>query len=177
MNRSMMRVKRWLKHGVAVLLFTFLMVGAGAAALSAFAAGISLLSKVQGPSLMPLAVPVQTSSQGQATSSVPALPTTTGTALAQVPPQDLPPFQEPTASTSQRQNLVSQLNQQLDAMHSPVGNALDSGGVLMGQTIEQTFGSVLAGVLKTLFLEQSGSADNAVNAVNTVNAVTASNGQ
>lgn len=170
MNHSMTQMRRWLKHGVAMVLFTSLMVGAGAAALFALAASISLLSKVQGQFQPTTSVTSAQASQGQRITNS-STPSTTAVPSLEIPPQDLPPFQQPVVSTSPRKDLISQLNRQLDAMHSPVGDALDSGGVLVGQTIEQTFGSVLSGILKTLFLEQNGIGNNAGGSI------TAGNGQ
>ena len=73
-----------------------------------------------------------------------------------------PVVTEPETESSESMNPVQTIPDQsmasdgiLSKMHSPIGDAMDNGGVVVGQKVQQAFGSMLKGVLTTLFLEQN----------------------
>lgn len=152
MNDTIHQLKRRMRQGLAAILFTLLLFGASAAALSALAAGISALSGMRGS-----AVVLTSNQQVSPTTSAAA----TGAASS---PSTLSPHggsQSPASSGMTDQpvgtggSYVDDLNRRLDHMQSPIGQTLDNGGVALGAKVQQTFGRVLSGVLETLFFERN----------------------
>ncbi len=130
---SQMRTR--LKHLLAGFIFISFVVGGLATAFSIFAAGISSLQNIETKYEQPVVV------------VSPPQPSNT------IEPQpSKQPVQNWTPSTPVR---AEQPNEPLSHMHSPIGDAVDNGGVYLGQRIQEVFGSMLKGVITTLFLEQS----------------------
>lgn len=153
MSESWLALQRIAKRGLAAGLFLLLLLGGSAAALSILAAGISALSGVG------------------ATAAYPAAGLSTGTPTAAALPPAAQTQNSPSGNASATVNGAgvvpgastayaagisrsNQFSNQLDQMHSPIGAAIDSGGVLLGNRVQSLFGSVLSGVLQALFLEQ-----------------------
>ncbi|MCL6515989.1 hypothetical protein [Alicyclobacillus sp.] len=161
MDQAWVHIRRYLKRGLAAVLFSLLVLGATAAALSMVAAGIRALSGSAGP--VPGGMPVSAASgstqgmraaaggagtTGVATSEVgTAAPGMAGGVGVQAPPgasQDTVPAQGPLDGWDHR----------LDEMQSPIAHTLDRGGVVIGMQVQRTFGQLLSGLLETLFLER-----------------------
>lgn len=130
MDHSLARIQFWFKRGLAVVLFVGLLVGASATAFYALAAGISALSGVSGQAVFvtpqTFIQPVKPASQAAASGASDASIGPAGNATA------------------------------APVLENSVSAAIDGGGFALGNHLEQTFGSVLGGVLNTLFLDQSG---------------------
>jgi len=151
MNPTIEKYQRVLKTTLAALLFILLLVGGSAAAFSALAAGISTLSGVtHGMVAAGAPAPTIVSAPSPATTTAAVKPSRSTSSI------DLPPIVYNTAATeASPATIARQLNAQIDQMHSPIGEAIDNGGVVVGEGIESTFGHFLSGILQTLFLEQS----------------------
>ncbi|MBX5436371.1 MAG: hypothetical protein IRZ33_04045 [Alicyclobacillaceae bacterium] len=157
---------RYLKRGLAMILFVLLLIGGGTSALMAVAAGVSALSRASAPQ----GVPTHTGAwlgghagdAGEAgTGGSP--PGTSGTAGIDATPGEIGTSgtqsaaaagQMQSGTTIAAESWSDRINDRIDHMHSPLGAAIDSGGYVIGNRMEQAFGSLLAGVLQTLFLER-----------------------
>jgi hypothetical protein len=60
-----------------------------------------------------------------------------------------------TAVTVTGQDFATRMNEKLRNMQSPVTGQLDSGGVTLGDQVQNAFGHFLSGLLQTLFVEQA----------------------
>lgn len=160
MNDTIYQLRKFARKGLAATLFTLLLFGASTAALSAFAAGVNALSGMHSSpvSVAPAQVtqpaanptPAQTLTGRDGKSVAPQVTSPTGA---------LPnPTQDIGVTTA---SYVDSLNEKLDHMESPIGHSLDTGGVVLGEKVQQTFGQVMSGLMQTLFLEQDGSNQHA----------------
>ncbi len=145
MDHSVALIRFWLKRGLAMGLFIALLLGASATAFYALAAGITALSGFSASAvnaapttfITPSAVPV-TSVPATANNGGPAVSAANSTPVSQ-------PSATSTATSALTTNLAS----------NSVTAAIDGGGFVLGNRIEQSVGSVLGGVLSTLFLDRS----------------------
>jgi hypothetical protein len=146
MQETLEQFQHYIKRGLAMVLFMVLLVGASAAALAAFAASVTALSGLNHRDFVsPSVAAAQTSPLSGASHSQ--------SAPSSAKPLPTPP--QPTSNMPARhETFVNQLNQKLDHMHSPVGESLDSGGVVLGQQVERGFGNLMSGLLQTLFFER-----------------------
>lgn len=144
MNTVLIDIRKKLRYFLALLLFLGILIGGSAAALAVLAAGISAISSPSRTISVSSSTTrtVQSTApkvSGQATnSSVITKPTTTSI----------------VSSGAGHVDFSQRLNNQIDHMHSPIGDAIDNGGVALGNQVQTIFGNVLSGVLKSLFLEQ-----------------------
>lgn len=166
------RTQKALKHGLAMTLFLAILLGGGTAAFSLLAAGIATLSNLSPESQTVTVVSSsgnttsQTGSQvGIGQNSATTTTSTTGTSQA----NSTSAYGAATATsgtgntTSEAgwnqqvtgQGVIDRLNNQLDHMHSPVVDMVDAGGVTIGNRVQSAFGHLLAGLVKTLFVEQN----------------------
>ncbi len=127
------------KHILAGGLFISVVLGGCVTAFSIFALGISSLANVDLPSQ-------STATSTQVVATPPIQNNTEGVTPPRSPLQN--GLQQPFVQNSESDDILGQ-------MHSPIGDAIDDGGVYVGQRVQQAFGSMLKGVLSTLFLEQS----------------------
>ncbi|GGJ09391.1 hypothetical protein GCM10010885_18120 [Alicyclobacillus cellulosilyticus] len=136
-------LKRGLKHAIAGAVFIILLVGGTAMVLSAIAVGISSLAA---------AYPGQAARPADLAAEA-ALPPQSPAGDAQAfPPQD-------ESSRAPSRTGIAAHGASLapsTTMYSPLGAAIDEGGVVIGNHIQRAFGSLLSGLLQTLFLEQPG---------------------
>jgi hypothetical protein len=142
MSNGLGRLPKYMKRGLAATLFTIMLVGSCAAALSALAAAVSALSGNYNIGQRQMA----TSTQVSVTPSTIA-PT------EHVSPQAQATGQRPPVAASA--DVIDQLNAKVDRMHSPIQQTLDYGGVVLGDKVQQSFGQILSGLLQTLFVEQN----------------------
>jgi hypothetical protein len=152
MNDTIYQLKRRMRQGLAAILFTLLLFGASAAALSALAAGITALSGMRGS-----AVVVAGSTQQVSPTTSSTATESTGVVSKSIPQGGSQPASAGGSGPSEAAggSYVDDLNRRLDHMQSPIGETLDSGGVALGAKVQQTFGRVLSGVLETLFFERN----------------------
>lgn len=168
-NELFQSVRQTLKHALAIVLFTLLLFGMMGAALGIFSAGISVLTHHR--NLATTVPALATPSSGSAATISPAPAVTqqgqgyeSGSASNPQAIQgnhDAPSTSRsqglsesvPTAKTGQ--DLAGRLSQQLRNMQSPVTGRLDSGGVALGNQVQNMFGRFLSGLLQTLFVEQA----------------------
>jgi hypothetical protein len=139
MHKSVEELRRKLKLLLAGGLFCVLLMGAAAGSFAGLAAGISALSNADKPLPVVMVTPPETEQPPAAyTNPNPSYEVPYG--------YDVPQTESTIPSDA--------LSQQLDRMQSPIGDAVDTGGVLLGNRVQDAFGNMLAGVLKTLFLER-----------------------
>ncbi|MCL6598209.1 MAG: hypothetical protein K6T81_05650 [Alicyclobacillus macrosporangiidus] len=139
MKSTWMQIRRYVKRGLAGVLFSLLVLGASAAALSMVAAGIRALS---GPAALPAEpVTASTAAPSVAAGGYPApLPGQAGSL--------------PLATSAGEQGTLDAWDHRLVGMQSPIANTLDRGGVILGLHVQEAFGRLLSGLLETLFLER-----------------------
>lgn len=157
-------IRRLAKRMLAAVLFVLLLMGGGAAAFTALAAGISALSDASA-NLSTVQVVSVTPGTGltqgvQSPSSSLQAPNQTSGVTNETKTQSNieSPYGTPSASVT----MADQWDYNLSHMHSPVGDAVDAGGVVIGQKVQQVFGGLLSGLLQTLFLEQNDTPSGAV---------------
>jgi hypothetical protein len=139
MKSTWMQIRRYVKRGLAGVLFSLLVLGASAAALSMVAAGIRALS---GPAALPAGpVGASTDAPGVAAGGDPGALSGQSSPLSPV-----------TAAGSPGR--LDAWDQRLAGMQSPIGHTLDRGGVIVGVHVQDAFGRLLSGLLETLFLER-----------------------
>lgn len=174
-TKSSTGTRRWVreqaKHALAMAMFLAVLIGGGAAAFSLLAAGISALSNVSAPVSAPSAASGM-SGAGLGTGSRSAATTgnnarqpqlfgsapTTGVPAADSGTRTGTGEQAWTGTTSTTgPTVIDQLNNDLNHMNSPIIGAIDTGGVTVGNRVQGAFGRFLAGLINTLFLEQSDS--------------------
>ncbi len=169
MNDILQSIRQTVKHGLAIVLFTLLLLGMMGAALGIFSAGISVLTHHRNLATTVPALATPSSGSGGTISPAPAAAqqgqgyqsgngwnpqaiqgnnNAPSTSRSQGGTQS-----EPTAKTGQ--DLASRLSEQLRNMQSPVTGRLDSGGVALGNQVQNMFGRFLSGLLQTLFVEQA----------------------
>lgn len=181
-HSSMENMARLGKRWLAGILFGLLIIGACAAAFVALAAGLtSLTSLTTHRSILNVNATGTVAQSGSGSGSSPT--SASYTWVSPNNPLTVPSgqnnIQRPTIYSNTNSNLngAGQTTIQLSPtttvtgagdpsltsddpwgithMHSPIGDAIDSGGVLLGDHVQHTFGSLLKGVLQTLFLEQN----------------------
>ncbi|MCL6443547.1 MAG: hypothetical protein K6T83_08855 [Alicyclobacillus sp.] len=161
MNDVLLHMRIWMKKGLATALFLLLLVGSGAAALSVLAAVVTGLS---GATSQMSSRSLTHPANGAAATNNKSMSdySTSDNAISDVATSD-----KSTSASANREvaasptpaNDVLLANESLgtsslDHMVSPVGEMLDSGGYALGSRLEQGFGSLLSGLLQTLFLER-----------------------
>lgn len=170
MNQNVRQLQRRLKQIVAGVIFVGLLVGASGTVFTAFAAAISQLGQPT----------TQSSTLVQGSGGVTISPSTTDSPRASVGSsgnsgtsnplpgvsnpsnQYLPPVMEysntqpsqgsetsSATSTSINNNAAVLAN---DGVHSALADAMDKSGVYVGERVQKAFGSMLKGVLNTLFI-------------------------
>jgi hypothetical protein len=154
-NDSLVQLRRYLKHGLAAVIFTSMLLGGGAAALSILAAAITALSGVyRTQTAVPVERPVDPASGKSA-------PIDRSTVVAT--PNQPSLVQGATSSNSTVSSSSSGLDSagdQVTPLESPLERSLNYGGMALGQQVHQTFGRILSGVLRTLFLDQPADKQN-----------------
>jgi len=167
-------IRRLAKRALAATLFILLLIGGGAAAFTALAAGISALSDaviVNRPlalttmapdSSKVVQVPLSPTPTSASTYNGSSMPPTNSASANPAPTSadnsnmvNNPVLETPYSTTTGTVTAADQWNYDLTHMHSPVGEAVDNGGFVLGQKVQQVFGGLLGGLLQTLFLEQS----------------------
>jgi hypothetical protein len=153
MGNELSQWGRYIRIGVSGLVFVALLVGGGAAALSALAAGLNALSGggnaiAQQVASSPTVTQPQTAHTQKAQTQKAQTSDASSAAVTHrpVPSQssgELTASGESTQSTSSDSGLTS-----------PIGDAIDSGGVIIGNHVQSAFGHVLSHVLDVLFMEQ-----------------------
>jgi hypothetical protein len=148
MGNELSQWGRYIRIGVSGLVFVALLVGGGAAALSALAAGLSALSGGRTAMAQQVAsTPTVTQRQTVTTQTAQTSHASSVAATEHsVPAQS---SGEMTASDASTQSTSSD-----SGLTSPIGDAIDSGGVIIGNHVQSTFGHVLSHVLDVLFMEQ-----------------------
>jgi|GEM_PF-4510707 len=164
MHSEWQNLSTYLKKAVAAVLFLLLLIGGAAAVLSAAAATLDSLS---GPNP---AVVVSSSAgattEGTSFASGETSPTQTDGTSAQ--PGTTQPGTTPSQGTqsqgaqSQAQTSDSQPKAtsstasaaSQDVMETPVVDALDKGGIIVGNSVQNVFGDILANALQVLFVER-----------------------
>ncbi len=155
MNDSFVQLKRYIKRGVAAIVFTAMLLGGGAAALSVLAAAMTALSGVYSPrTAVPVnSVAVQVGGERVSTDRSASAPSSSQPSQVQAP----------TDAGRQSVNSSSRLdgaNEQVTVFDSPLERSLDHGGLALGKRVHQAFGRILSGVLQTLFLDQPADEQN-----------------
>lgn len=167
MNHTWRLARRRLKHTLAGLIFIGLLVGAGGTVFTAFAEAISHLGSVPAMSTVQVSVsstnvPAAGGVQGSTNWTLPSNPATPNEPNTTNTPNSFqPPVMEysntPAPSTSGEWSspVVSAGNTPDaagDGVNSVLAAAMDKGGVYIGERISNVFGSMLKGVLNTLFI-------------------------
>ncbi|CAM3729581.1 hypothetical protein [Alicyclobacillus pomorum] len=147
MSNGLENLPQYIKRGLAATLFTVMLVGSCAAALSALAAAVSTLSGNYSSGERQMAL----STQVPASTST-AAPTEHVSDGTQATGTQATPLPQPKAASV---NVMDELNAKVDRMHSPIQQTLDYGGVVLGDKVQQSFGQLLSGLLQTLFVDQS----------------------
>ncbi|WAH38531.1 hypothetical protein [Alicyclobacillus dauci] len=150
MKQNWRLARRRLKQTVAGVLFIGLLVGASGTVFTAFAEAITHLGN--GPT--PRVVGVTQPSSGDAQSSVPNTPFNSAGSGTNS-------FQPPVVEYPNTGNQVPQPNFTVnstppdpgdDGVNSALAAAMDTGGVYVGERVQNVFGSMLKGLLNTLFI-------------------------
>ncbi len=138
---------RYLRVGISGLLFIGLVIGGGAAALTALGAGLNALAGGH------VAVSQQIASVPSATAlaQTATTPTKTTTAPSQATSTEATSGSTTASSTPAA---ASGGQQSGSGLTSPVGEAIDTGGVVIGEHVQSAFGNLLSHVLNVLFMEQ-----------------------
>jgi hypothetical protein len=134
---------------LAAIVFTAMLLGGGAAALSILAAAMTALSGVYSTRT---AVPVESPAvqPGSAETTVDhSAVVTSQNESSQVEGATNPGSQSVNSSSG-----FNATNDETAAFDSPLEQSLDHGGLALGKRVHQTFGRILSGVLQTLFLDQ-----------------------
>jgi hypothetical protein len=154
MNETLSDLKGKAKHLLAGFLFVSFVIGGCGAAFSLFAAAISSLQNVDTRYVEPVVV----ASPRAGSAGTAGLAGSAGTAglagpkgAAQLPGSTT----RYPALPTQTDGALTQPDEPLSHMHSPIGDAMDNGGVYVGTRIQAAFGNMLKGVITTLFLEQN----------------------
>ncbi|WP_067931019.1 hypothetical protein [Alicyclobacillus kakegawensis] len=167
MNDELESLWRTGKRLLAAVVFVCLLVGAGSAVLTALAAGINSLSQFsagRGPSASASA-PASTQPGAYANAAATVSNAVTGGSDGAVSATESADGQGAStlggasaggsaseAGTDAGAGSVS--SSQGGEFYSPVGEAIDQGGVVLGDKVQQGFGHLLGSVLRALFFEQ-----------------------
>jgi hypothetical protein len=186
----LIELKHKAKQCLAAVLFITLLIGASAAALTLLAAGISTLSSSRTLSIAyPGGRNPATGADASATSALSnrtqgsdgydnrsqaslstdeSFTSDLGTGIGDSANTSNPPS---STSSVPSTNFADDINRKVEHMHSPIGEALNNGGVVLGDRIQHAFGNIVAGILQTLFLERddSSSVTTQGNATNQTN--------
>lgn len=167
MNEELKYLSTYAKKTVAAVLFLFLLIGGAAAVLSVMAAGLNALSGPAGFSVSASTHNTSSSTgSGSGTTTTPAQNSTgnpggnsgwvQGSSGATTTPSTPAPQQSnPATGTALAQGQTGTQTQGTQTtLETPVVEALDRGGVAIGNRVQQTFGNVLAHVLQVLFVER-----------------------
>lgn len=183
MDNQIKSVQRLAKRIVAGTIFVTLLLGASAAVFSALAAGITALSNANSynsttqATLSGSASKNETGVTGSTEANAGVTTTTTSPMISSggsspvgltgsLPSGPGQPMQNPAATGYNGQvagnlNWGDRVSNSLDHMHSPVTEALDSGGVTLGNQVSHSFGHVLSNLIQFLFVEQADSSNSA----------------
>jgi hypothetical protein len=197
----LMELKHRAKQCLAAVLFITLLIGASAAALALLAAGISTLSS---PRTLSIAYPsgqYPTAVQPGTTSGLTNRPQSAGeyTNQTQAPSNTGEPYTSDLGSggggtadsnagspqittpntqiTTPNTNVAGDSNGNVERTHSIIGEALNNGGVVLGNHIQQLFGNIVAGIMQTLFLEQNDNSSTQTQGLSTNQSTTQSTNQ
>lgn len=148
MDNSVALIRFWLKRSLAMGLFIALLLGASATAFYALAAGITALSGFSATAMnaapttfiTPTSQPQQTNVSSTLNINTPQPNASTSVGGGQVGRQPGSSNATPTGDNYPSNSVTA---------------AIDGGGFALGNRIEQGVGSVLGGVLSTLFLDRS----------------------
>lgn len=150
------------KRTLALMLFLGILLGGGTAAFSLLAAAIGALSNLSAypqpvTVTVPATAPATTSGGAGGTPSVNLTTSENPSSSSANSSSTAPGSGEsgwnstaPTTGTS----AVNRLNNEISHMHSPIMGMVDSGGIAVGNKVQNAFGHVLSGLIKALFLEQ-----------------------
>jgi hypothetical protein len=154
-NDSLVQLRRYVKRGLAAVVFTSMMLGGGAAALSILAAAMTALSGVyRTQAAVPVASPVDPASGKSG-------PIDHSTAVASSSQPSLVEGAATSGSTAPGPSSGGDdTSDQVTPLESPLERSLNYGGMALGQQVHQTFGRILSGVLRTLFLDQPADRQN-----------------
>lgn len=170
MDESWSRLQQLLKRGFAAALFVLLLVGGSAAAFCAFAAAMTALSGRPDVTVVPSTTVAQATGTTDQSGSA-QLPAQTPANADTWPTQTTPGTTQPAQPTGT--SASSGLSDSgTDGYYSPVGDAIDSGGVVLGMRLQHAFGSLIGGLLQTLFLTQKQPVTQAVGSTGTYNDAT-----
>lgn len=160
MGQTWRQTRRHFKHVVAGVIFIGLLVGASGTVFTAFAEAISHLGESSAPTTVSVMAPsgatgeTQTGTQAATGGNAGAAANTGG----YVPPV-MEYTNEPTPSTTTMPNPVPTATSDdeasdpdTDGGDSALAAAMDTGGVYVGEHVQQVFGSMLKGLLNTLFV-------------------------
>jgi hypothetical protein len=154
-NDSLVQLRRYLKRGLAAVVFTSMLLGGGAAALSVLAAAMTALSGVYHTQA---AVPVESPVEPVGGKSAPV---DHSTAVASPSQPALVQGAVSSGSTVPSSSSGSDATgDQVTPLESPLERSLNYGGMALGQQVHHTFGRILSGVLRTLFLDQPADRQN-----------------
>jgi hypothetical protein len=164
MNEEMRRVSEFAKKLVAAGLFLLLLTGGAATVLSVLAAGLNTMSTKPSVSVGQMTNAGSQTSRTQTGSQNGLQPggsvgsgNSQGQGSVGGTQGTIPGSQSGSAngSSSKSGTGLTQAGQSQDVtMTSPVGQALDRGGVVVGQHVQQAFGNVLSSMIRILFIER-----------------------
>ncbi|MFD1677794.1 hypothetical protein [Alicyclobacillus fodiniaquatilis] len=160
MGQTWRQTRRNFKHAVAGVIFVGLLVGASGTVFTAFAEAISHLGESSAPTAVSAMAPsdatgdTQTNTQSAAGGKADAATGTDG-----YTPPVMEYSNDPATSTTTMPNPVPAStaddeapNLDTDGGDSALAAAMDTGGVYVGEHVQQVFGSMLKGLLNTLFV-------------------------
>lgn len=151
MNPSVRLFRRRLKQCVAGLLFVGLLIGASGTVFTVFAVAISQLGNSPNRSSVVRVVTGQSGSSGQLTRSTNPEQSQPN-AQSQFANGYQPPVMEYSNTQSATPARTSSTSVAADGVNSQLADAMQQGGVYIGQKVQSTFGSMLKGVLNALFI-------------------------
>lgn len=150
MNQTWRHARRRMKHAVAGAIFVGLLIGASGTVFTAFSAVITHL----GTTVAPVAVTTMNPTQSNTTPV-----TTPPTSLQGNGSQTQTPVMEYTNVPSVQSGTAvatgGNAPDPSDGSNSALAAAMDTGGVYVGERVQRVFGSMLKGVLNTLFINSN----------------------
>lgn len=162
MNEEMKRVSEFAKKLVAAGLFLVLLTGGAAAVLSVLAAGLNTLSaRPSAPVQQVTSAQSGTLQNGNGSASGYSGSNSgygssagSGNGSAQGSLSGTGSGSGGSSASPSGTGVLQSGETQAVTMTSPVGEALDKGGVVVGQQVQQAFGNVLSNMIRVLFVER-----------------------
>lgn len=155
MNTTWQHAQRRIKQVVAGTLFVGILIGASGTVFTAFSDVISQLGSSSGSSVAAVSV----TSAPPAGSQTPTVTPQTSTVAPQTPAlQPTSPVLEYSTSSGVTQTTgipsvpTTGVPDPADASNSALASAMDTGGIYIGERVQSVFGSMLKGILNTLFI-------------------------